>query len=140
MAEAKTKPTKASVTSFINSIESVQLKKDCKVIQKLMTEVTGKRPKIWGSSIIGYGEYHYTYASGREGDWPITGFSPRKSNLTIYVMPGFKDYKSELKKLGKHKIGSSCLYIKKIDDIDLKILKKILKSSVVTMRKKYPCK
>ena len=101
-----------------------------------MEEVTGKKAVIWGTSIVGFDSYHYKYASGREGDWPIIGFSPRKTMLTVYIMPGFKPYKDKLKKLGKHKLGKSCLYIRKLADIDLGILEEIITDSVQRMRAK----
>ena len=106
----------------------------------MMREATGKRAKMWGSSIVGFGEYHYKYASGREGDFMIVGFSPRKSSLTLYIMPGFSGYKDDLAKLGKYKTGKSCLYIKRLDDVDEKVLKRLIRKSVREMKKKYPTK
>lgn len=137
MAELKTKKNNASVSAFINSVENEQRRKDAKELLKLFKEVTKMKPKMWGDSIIGFGSYHYKYASGQEGDWPLTGFSPRKQTMTIYIMPGFKKYANELKKIGKHKKSVSCLYVKKIEDIDTKILKKIIKDSVAQMKKNY---
>jgi hypothetical protein len=135
--ELKTKKNKASVSSFINSVDDLQRKKDAKELLKIFKEATGLRPSMWGDSIIGYGSYHYKYASGQEGDWPLTGFSPRKANMTVYIMPGFKEYQAELKKIGKYKHSSSCLYFKKLEDIDIKILKKMIKDSVKVMKKRY---
>ena len=104
---------------------------------KIMKEVTGKRPKMWGDSIVGYDSYRYKYASGREGDWPVTGVSPRKQALTLYIMSGFKKYPALMKKLGKHTTGSSCLYIKKLEDIDTKVLKQLIQESVKYMKAAY---
>ncbi len=140
MAENKTKPTKVSVTAFINGIEDKQKRADAKKVAAIMRRVTGKRAKMWGTSIVGYGEYHYKYATGREGDFMITGFSPRKQALTVYVMAGFDRFESQMKKLGKYKTGRSCLYIKRLEDVDEKILEKIIKGSVAYMRKNYETK
>jgi hypothetical protein len=131
MAEAKTKPTKLSVDKFIESQPDEQVRADCAVIAKLMSEATGEQPKMWGTSIVGFGSYHYKYATGREGDMPIVGFSPRKQNLTLYVlMYGFEEQADLLKKLGKHTTGKGCLYIKRLSDVDLPTLKKLIKASV----------
>jgi len=126
MAGLKTKPTEKSVEEFLNAIPEESQRKDALAIFKLMKDVTKKKPKMWGPSIIGFGEYHYRYASGREGDWFLTGFSPRKQNLTLYIMAGFARYDDLMKKLGKYKTGKSCLYIKKVDDIDLSILRELI--------------
>ena len=139
MAELKTKPTTASVATFIKSIEYESKRKDCLQLSKLMREITGKRAKMWGDSIVGFGKYHYKYKTGREGDYFITGFSPRKQNLTIYIMPGFSKYKALLKKLGKHKTSVSCLYLINLDEIDLNILKELIRQSVKDMRELYEC-
>jgi len=136
MAELKTKMNKASVSEFLNTIEDDTLRKDCKEIAKIMKEVTKENPKMWGTSIVGYGSYHYKYASGREGDWFVTGFSPRKQNITLYIMSGFDRYKELLKKLGRHATGKSCLYIKRLEDVNKKILKELVKESVHVMKKK----
>ncbi len=130
MAELKTKPNKASVKAFIDGVEDEQRRKDARAILKLMKEVTGKRPKMWGPSIVGFGSYHYKYASGREGDWFVAGFSPRKQNMTLYIMSGFKGHDKLLAKLGKHKTGKACLYINKLEDVDLKVLRELVKRSV----------
>lgn len=140
MAELKTRPNKASVSSFINQIEDEQKRKDCKQLSKLMRAITGKQAKMWGTSIIGFGSYHYIYKTGNEGDWMITGFSPRKQNISIYIMSGFKGHAALLKKLGNHKTAKSCLYIKKLDDIDINILEMIIAKSVADIRGKYPCR
>jgi hypothetical protein len=134
----KTTATKSSVTEFINSVEDEQKRKDSKQIAKLMKEVTGEKPVMWGTSMIGYGSFHYkSERSRQEGDWPITGFSPRKQNLTVYIMPGFDRYDALMKKLGKYKTGKSCLYIKKLDDVDQDVLKELVSESVKFMKKKY---
>lgn len=130
MAELKTKPNKASVKAFIDGVEDEQRRKDARAILKLMKEVTGKRPKMWGPSIVGFGSYHYKYASGREGDWFVAGFSPRKQNTTLYIMSGFKEHDKLLATLGKHKTGKSCLYINKLEDVDIKVLRELVKRSV----------
>jgi hypothetical protein len=118
MAELKTHPTNKSVKDFIDGIDDAGVRRECRAIMKIMRKVTKARPKMWGSSMVGYGRYHYTYASGREGEWFTAGFSPRAQNLTLYLMSGFREYAALIKKLGKHKTGKSCLYIKRLDDID----------------------
>jgi hypothetical protein len=134
MAEPKTKPTKQSVASFFKSLDP-QVRQDCLTIAKLMEEATGSKPKMWGSAIVGFGSQNYKYASGREGDWPVIGFSPRKQNLTLYIMSGFDEQAELLKKLGKHTTGGSCLYIKSLSDIDLSTLKKLIRASVKKKKK-----
>ncbi len=138
MAENKTQASKASVTQFINSVENPQRRKDAKVVAKIMREVSGKRPKMWGPSIVGYGEYHYKYDSGREGDFMRLGFSPRKAELVVYIMPGYSDYGPLLKKLGKHRKGKSCLYIRKLEDINLDVLKELIQAGWNDMLQRYP--
>ena len=137
MAENKTKATKTSVTEFINSIEDQQKRADTKKVAAMMRKATGKRAKMWGSSIVGYGTYHYKYASGREGEFMIAGFSPRKQALTVYILAGFKRFDTLMGKLGKYKTGKSCLYIKRLSDIDEKVLEKLIGESVKYMRKNY---
>ena len=137
MAELKTKLNDGSVEKFLNSIEDENKKSDCFEILKMMKQITKEEPKMWGSSIIGFGNYHYKYASGREGDWFITGFSPRKQSLTIYIMPGFKRYDELMSKLGKYKTGKACLYIKQLEDIDVNVFKELIKQSVKYMEDKY---
>lgn len=129
MADLKTKPTDNIVPAFIDKIENDKKRADSQKILELMQEVTGEEPVMWGDSIIGFGSYHYKYASGREGNWFLTGFSPRKQNLTLYIMSGFDRYDALLAKLGKHTTGKSCLYIKKIEDIDLHVLRELVKLS-----------
>jgi hypothetical protein len=140
MAENKTKQTKASVDKFINAIKDEKVRNDCYTIIKLMKSITKEEPRMWGPSIIGLGTYHYKYASGREGDMCITGFSPRKQNRTIYLMPGFEKQQTLLKKLGKYKTSKACLYIKSLDDIDVKVLKELISQSVKEIKKIYPNK
>ena len=137
MAELKTKETKLSVTKFIGKVEDDQKRQDSQAILKLMKQVTKEEPKMWGDSMVGFGRFHYKSDSGREGDWFITGFSPRKQNLTIYIMPGFEKYGSLMKRLGKHKTSKGCLYIKKLEDVDIKVLKQLIKQSYQDMKKKY---
>jgi hypothetical protein len=136
-AELKTKKTKKSVTAFLNTIEDETKRRDCKRLVKLMRDLTGWQPKLWGDAIVGFGDWHYQYDSGREGDFFVTGFSPRKSNLTLYIMPGYQDYRDVLAKLGPHKLGKSCLYIKRLDDVHLPTLKKLIKLGVADMKKRY---
>jgi hypothetical protein len=136
MAELKTKLNDASVTEFLNGIEDEEKRADSFEILKLMKQVTKEEPKMWGSSIIGFGNVHYKYDSGREGDWFLTGFSPRNQNLTLYVIGSFKPHVDLLNKLGKHKTGVGCLYIKKLQDVDIKVLKELIKQSVKAAKKK----
>lgn len=138
MAELKTQKNKASVGAFIDSVKDERRRADGKKLLKIFKEVTGEKAMMWGTSIVGFGSYHYkSERSSQEGDWPLTGFSPRAQSLTLYIMPGFKEYGSLLKKLGTHKKSVGCLYIKKLDDINEKVLKDIIKKSVGDMRKKY---
>jgi len=130
MAELKTKVNKASVDKFIKNIKDEQVRKDCYKILDILQKATKAEPKMWGTSIIGFGNYHYKYASGRDGEWFLTGFSPRKQNLTLYIMTGFVEYESLVKKLGKHSRGKSCLYIKKLEDVDMKVLRELVTKSV----------
>ena len=130
MSEPKTRPTDASVEDFLKAVEHPQRREDGFELLKIMKELTNEEPTMWGPSIIGFGSYHYKYESGREGDMPLTGFSPRKRSLTVYIMSGFEEYNDLLDMLGKHKIGKSCLYINKLADVDKKVLKKIIKKSL----------
>lgn len=133
--ELKTKVNKASVEGFLNTVKDEQVRKDCFEIMKMMKQVTKEEPRMWGSSIVGFGSYHYKGKSGREGEWMLTGFSPRKQNLTLYLMGGFDSQKDLLKKLGKFKTSVGCLYIKKLDDVDKKVLKQLVTESVKTMKR-----
>ena len=128
--ELKTKVNEASVEGFLNSVADEQARKDSFEILKIMKQVTKEEPKMWGASIVGFGSYHYKGASGREGDWMLTGFSPRKQNLTLYVLGSFNPHTDLLKKLGKHKTGVGCLYINKLADVDVKVLKELIKQAL----------
>ena len=138
MAELKTKKTAASVKDFLNRVPEERKRKDSFALLKLMQEITGAKPAMWGPSIVGFGSYHYKYASGREADWPLAGFSPRKQNLTLYIMAGFDGYGELLGKLGKHKTGKACLYLNKLEDVDLSTLKELVRRSVEHMRRSNP--
>ena len=138
MAELKTKQTKQSVEGFIDTLPDEKLRNDCNTIVRIMQKVTGFPPKMWGTAIIGFGQYHYKYESGHEGDICLTGFSPRKANITLYVLAGFPGQEDLLQKLGKHKTGKGCLYIKKLEDINPGILETLIKKSFVFMKKKHP--
>ncbi|MDA0833505.1 MAG: DUF1801 domain-containing protein [Planctomycetota bacterium] len=135
MAELKTRPTKASAVAFVKSIDDETRRSDCRELLTMMKELTGFKPVMWGESIVGFGNYHYQYQSGREGDWFYTGFSPRKQNLTIYIMCGFQKFPALMKKLGKHKTSVSCLYIKRLDDIDRDVLRTLITSSIEEMKR-----
>jgi hypothetical protein len=134
MAQLKTQPNKGDVTEFLNSVENDTKREDSFTILELMKEATGEEPVMWGDSIIGFGTYHYKYASGREAEWFLTGFSPRVQNLTLYIMDGFEEYDDLLGKLGKHSTGKSCLYVKRLENIDLEILKEMVEKSVAHMK------
>ncbi len=133
MAELKTQKTDASVEEFLQSVEPAQKRADALAICALMQEVTGCEPKMWGSSIVGFGEYIYTYESGRIGNWMLVGFSPRKQNLTLYIMAGFDNYSTLMAQLGKYKTGKSCLYVNKLTDIDQYVLRTLVGESVAHM-------
>ena len=137
MAELKTKKTGASVAMYLNAIADKQKRADCKAVARIMRDATGKRARMWGGSLVGYGSYDYKYASGREGTWFICGFSPRAQNIAIYIMPGFSGFKKLMNKLGKYKTGKSCLYIKKLEDVDQKTLEELIAGSVKEMRRRY---
>lgn len=138
MAELKTRKTKASVSAFLNAITDDQRRADCKAVSKMMQEITGEKPAMWGPSIVGFGTYTYTYATGRTGDWPLAAFSPRKQNLTLYIMAGFDGYPELMAKLGPHSTGKSCLYVKRLSDLHLPTLKKLISQSVKHIKKRYP--
>lgn len=137
MAELKTKRTDASVAAFLDGVADASRRADCLSVLAIMKRVTRAEPKMWGSSIVGFGSYHYEYASGREGDWPLTGFSPRKQDLTLYVMSGFDDYGNLLARLGRFRTGKSCLYIKRLSGVDVKVLEKLISASVKWMKQNY---
>ncbi len=135
MAELKTRVNDASVKDFLNDVEDDQKRQDCFDLVDLMTDITGEEPKMWGPSIVGFGSYRYRYDSGREGDWMQVGFSPRKQALTLYIMSGFSRYQKLMAKLGKHKTGKSCLYIKRLSDVDGDVLRELITLSVEQVRK-----
>lgn len=137
MAELKTKKNDQSVEKFLNTVTDPDKREDCFEIMKLMQEVTQEEPKMWGDSIVGFGDYHYKYKSGREGDWFLIGFSPRKRNLTLYIMSGFTRYEEILGKLGKHKTGKSCLYINKLSDVNKETLAQLAIESVQFVKEYY---
>jgi len=140
MAENKTEETSASVAAFLNAIEDSRKRADAKKVAAMMRKATGKRAKMWGTSIVGFGNYHYKYASGRGGDFLLTGLSPRKNNLVVYIMPGFDEFPTLMKKLGNYKTGKSCLYLNKLEDVEEKVLQKLISDSVNVMHKRYSVK
>ena len=136
MAELKTKVNDASVAKFLEGVADERKRRDCFALVELMRKITKEEPKMWGASIVGFGTYHYKYASGREGDWFATGFAPRKQDLTIYLLTGFVAPAELMAKLGKHKTGVSCLYVKSLDDVHMPTLKTLITDSVKSMKKK----
>lgn len=138
MPALKTQKNDASVEAFLESVDPEKRREDSKAILKMMREVTGDEPSMWGASIIGFGSYRDKYADGRENAWFQTGFSPRKQNLTLYIMPGFDRYKDLLARLGKYKNGKSCLYINKLEDVDFDVLRELVKESVKVMAASNP--
>jgi hypothetical protein len=130
MAELKTKETTASVEDFLAAIDDEERRKDCRTLVRIMKKATKAEPAMWGTSVVGFGRYHYRYATGREGDWFKTGFSPRKNDLTLYIMSGVERFPQLLKRLGKYKTGKACLYVKRLADVDLAVLKELVESSV----------
>ena len=137
MAELKTKENEQSVDAFLDGVADEGKRRDCRTVLELMKDVTKAEPKMWGSSMVGFGRYRYKYASGREGDWFLTGFAPRKQSLTLYIMPGFGRYGALLEKLGKFKTGKSCLYIKKLEDVDLPTLRELVALSAKHIAQTY---
>ena len=138
MTKLKTQPNDRSVEQFLQAIENDQKRQDSREIVALMAQVTGETAQMWGDSIVGFGRYRYRYASGREGEWPLVGFSPRKQNLTLYIMAGFDHYDELLERLGKYSTGKSCLYIKKLEDVDRAMLEALVRASVEHMQKTNP--
>lgn len=136
MSELKTKKNDGSVEDFLNSVENPKRKSDAFEILELMKDVTGERPMMWGKSLVGFGSYDYKYASGKAGSWFLTGFSPRKQSMTLYIMPGFERYEGLMSNLGKYKTGKSCLYVNKLEDVDMDVLRELVKLSADQMRKK----
>jgi hypothetical protein len=141
MAELKTRRTKASIKPFLQAVEHERRREDAFKLLDIFEQTTKMKAALWGDSIVGFGEYHYeSTRSSQQGDWPLTGFSPRKRNMTIYIMPGFSEYQDLLAKLGKHKTSVSCIYFNKLDDIDTKVLKQLIRRSVADMKKRYEWK
>lgn len=138
MSEAKTQPTTASVSDFLAALPDAQRRADGERLLAWMQKATGAPAVIWGSNIVGFGSYRYTYASGHSGDWPLVAFSPRKNDFTVYLMDGTEAHAQALAKLGPHKTGKSCLYLKRLDGLDVKVLERVITASVKAMRKKYP--
>ncbi len=137
MAELKTKPNDQNVETFIDSVEPEWKRDDARELLTFFEKITGEKPVMWGDSLIGYGKYHYKYKSGREGDWFTAGFSPRKANMTIYVMAGFEGQEELLEQLGKYKKSVGCLYVKKLADIDMNVLEQMTKKSIETLKRRY---
>lgn len=138
LAVLKTKESNASIEDFLKTVGTEDKQKDAIALLGMMTKITGEKPKMWGASIIGFGNYIYeSPTTGRRGEWFMTGFSPRKQNITVYIMPGFSEYTDLLKKLGKHKTGGGCLYINKLADVDIKVLKELISSSYKLMKQKH---
>ena len=138
MAQLKTQKTKASVEEFLSAVENEKRRQDARTVMKLMQRITGCRPRMWGPSMIGFGSYRYQNVSGRGGEWFLTGLSPRKQALTVYIMAGFSNYDALLGRLGKFKTGKSCLYINKLEDVDLSTLEQLITESFSYMKEKYP--
>ena len=130
MAANKTQKTAASVAAFIDGIADEGRRKDCRAVLKLMQEATGATPKMWGPAIVGFGDWRYKYDSGREGDWFLAGFSPRKANLTLYLLPNLEAHEANLRVLGKHTVGKSCIYIRRLADIDQEVLKRMVRNAI----------
>lgn len=137
MAENKTQATDASVESYLSAIEDESRRKDCEALAKLMAKATKQKAKMWGTSIVGFGSYHYKYESGREGDSCLTGFASRKGDISIYLMAGFPGREALFAKLGKHKMAKACLYVRKLSDIDLKVLEQLVAGSVAERKRRH---
>lgn len=137
MGGMKTRATDDSVQDFLATISDDARREECLRVVEIMRRATGAEPKLWGKGMVGFGSYHYRYDSGREGDWFLTGFSPRKENLTLYIMAGFDRYAALLDKLGKHKTGKSCLYVKRLADLDDAVLQELVTESVQHMKRTY---
>ncbi|MGV9010434.1 DUF1801 domain-containing protein [Brevundimonas sp.] len=138
MSDLKTQPTDASVADFLAAVEPASRRADVQTLATLLTEVTGEPPVMWGPSIVGFGRYTYVNTTKKPADWPIIGFSPRKANLTVYIMPGFDGYADLLARLGKHKTSVSCLYLNRLSDVDLDVLREMASRSVAWVRARYP--
>lgn len=133
MAELKTKPTDVDVSAFLDRVPAEERRRDCFELLEMLRDITGAEPKMWGASIVGFGKYRYKYESGREGEWMVTGFSPRKNDVTVYVMRGLERYSDILARLGKHKTGKSCLYIKRLADLDPSAFRELMVRAVADM-------
>jgi len=131
----KTQPHDADVHAYLAQVEPARRREDALVVLDMMQEISGEKPKMWGTSIIGFGVYQYRYESGREGEWFLCGFAPRKANLVLYIMGGFLGQSELMSKLGKHKIGKSCLYLNRLEDVDLKVLRRLIKASAAHVKK-----
>lgn len=138
MAQLKTQPHGGDVTAFLNQVDDAEKRADCFTLLQMIQEVTGEPPVMWGDAMVGFGRYRYKYASGREGEWFLTGFAPRKQNLTVYIIAGFEDYEGLLARLGKHRTSVSCLYVKRLADVDLDVLRELVTRSVAHMRATNP--
>jgi len=138
VATLKTQETDASVDDFIDAVVSERRRTDCRAVVEMMTGIVGEPARLWGTSIIGFGRYRYRYASGRTGEWPLCGVSPRKTSLTLYIMTGLDSHDDLMERLGKHKTGRSCLYVNKLEDIDTTVLRELITRSVAAMRERYP--
>lgn len=137
MADTKTKPTTQDVAEFLDGVENETRREDGRALLAMMQDVTGEEPRMWGPSMIGFGGYHYRYESGHEGDMFRVGFSPRKAELSVYLLPGAERYAELLARLGKHRMGKSCLYIRKLADVDMTVLRELVETSVAEMRRRY---
>ncbi|TWT19221.1 DUF1801 domain-containing protein [Luteimonas marina] len=137
--EAKTKPEATRVADFLAAVPDAQRRADAEAVLRMMQAVTGCEPVMWGSAIVGFDRYRYRYDSGHGGEWPIVGFSPRKQALVLYIMPGFGGHEALLARLGKHTTGKSCLYVKRLSDIDAGVLEELVRGSVAEMRRRHPC-
>lgn len=138
MAEAKTRANDGDVEAFLAAVENDKRREDCRAVMQMLARITGETPTMWGGSIIGFGTYDYEYESGRTGSWPRIGCSPRKQSLTLYIMPGFDRYEEIMAKLGKYKTGKSCLYVNRLEDVDLGVLEELAVESLGYMDEKYP--
>lgn len=137
MAELKTQPNDADVDAFLRAVEHDGRREDAFVVRALMEEITGEPARMWGDSIVGFGHYHYTYESGREGEWFLTGFSPRKREMTLYIMPGFDEFEPLLAKLGKHRLGRSCLYVGRLANVDADVLRELIDVSIERIKARH---
>jgi hypothetical protein len=138
VAGPKTKPQTASVADFIAAIDDAGKRADAEALVSMMRDATGREPKLWGANIVGFDQYHYKYASGQEGDWPVVGFAPRKQALVLYLASDLAPFEPLLQKLGKHSTGKGCLYVKRLQDVDAGVLRRLIETAVTELRKRYP--